>query len=47
MTLELAYFWKGGIQNLKKEMVAHEILCSTQEPLQPEDLQGHAGEVER
>ena len=27
-TSELAYFWKGGIQNLEKEMTVHEILCS-------------------
>jgi hypothetical protein len=37
--LELAYFWKGGIQNLEKEMVTHEILCLSQEHLQPEELQ--------
>jgi hypothetical protein len=38
--LELAYFWKGGIQNLEKEMVAHEILCLSQDS-------EHAGEAGR
>ena len=38
-TSELAYFWKGGIQNLEKEMTVHEILCSN------EHLE-HAGEGE-
>ena len=41
-TSEMAYFWKGGIQNLAKEMVVHEILCSSQE--QPEELQEHGTE---
>ena len=39
-TSELAYFWKGGIQNLEKEMAVHEVLCSS-EHLELE----HAGEV--
>jgi hypothetical protein len=38
---ELAYFWKGGIQNLEKEMMVHEILCSSQEP------EERVGEAER
>ena len=37
---ELAYFWKGGIQNLEKEMAVHEILCLS-EHLELE----HTGEV--
>ena len=32
-TLELAYFWKGGIKNLEKEMAVHEILCSSERAL--------------
>jgi hypothetical protein len=39
ITSELAYFWKGGIQNLEKEMAVHETLCSNQENLQPEESQ--------
>jgi hypothetical protein len=27
----MEYFWKGGIQNLDKEMEVYEALCSSQE----------------
>ena len=32
-TSELAYFWKGGIKNLEKEMAVHEILCLSERAL--------------
>ncbi|KAH9047650.1 hypothetical protein EDB87DRAFT_1697771 [Lactarius vividus] len=28
---EMEYFWRGGIQNLDKEMEVHDVLCSGQE----------------
>jgi hypothetical protein len=28
---DMEYFWKGGIQNLDKEMEIHEMLCSSLE----------------
>ncbi len=31
-------FWKGGIQNLEKEMEAYEILCSSEENVNGIDL---------